>query len=56
MAVHRLLTAVAPPVAEHGLQSLGSAVVVCGLTCYEACGIFPDQGLNLCPLHCKADS
>ena len=21
-----------------------------------ACGIFPNQGLNLCPLHCKADS
>ena len=20
-----------------------------------ACGIFPDQGSNLCPLHCKAD-
>ena len=52
----RLLIAVATPVAEHGLQSWRSAVVVCGLTCYEACGVFLDQGLNLCPLYCKADS
>ena len=26
------------------------------LSCFTACGIFPDQGLNLCPLHCKTDS
>ena len=25
-----------------------------GLSCSMACGIFPDQGLNLHPLHCKA--
>ena len=31
------------------LSSLGSVVVVCGLSCSEACGIFPDQGSNLCP-------
>ena len=29
----------------------GSVVVVHGLSCSEACGIFPDQGLNLCLLH-----
>ena len=44
----------------------GSAVVICGLyvgsvgvhwlSCSTACGIFLDQGLNLCPLHGQADS
>ena len=24
-------------------------------SCSAACGIFPDQGSNQCPLHCKAD-
>ena len=28
-----------------------SVVVVRGLSCSEACDIFPDQGLNPCPLH-----
>ena len=27
-----------------------------GLSCSVACGIFPDQGSNLCPLHWQADS
>ena len=27
-----------------------------GLSCSVACGVFPDQGLNLCPLHWLADS
>ena len=27
-----------------------------GPSCSAACGIFPDQGLNLCPLHWQADS
>ena len=27
-----------------------------GLSCSEACGISPDQGLNLCPLHWQVDS
>ena len=31
------------------LQPVGSAVVAHGLSCSEACGIFPDQGLNTCP-------
>ena len=26
------------------------------VSCPSACGIFPDQGSNLCPLHCQADS
>ena len=27
-----------------------------GLSCWLACGIFLDQGSNLCPFHCKANS
>ena len=38
------------------LQSTGSVVVVHGLSCSVACGIFPDQGSNPCPLHWQADS
>ena len=53
--VLRLLTAVGFPVAEHGLQSTGSVLVVHELSCSLACGIFLDQGLNLCLLHWQAD-
>ena len=38
------------------LQSAGSVVVAHGLRCSAACGIFPDQGSNPCPLHWQADS
>ena len=34
-----------------GLQSTGSVVVVHRLSCSAACGIFPHQGSNPCPLH-----
>ena len=43
-------------VAVLGLQSLGSVAVEYSLSCSMACGIFPDQGLNLCPLHWQVDS
>lgn len=38
------------------LQSMASVLGVHGLSCLTASGIFPDQGLNPCPLHGKADS
>ena len=42
------------------LQSTGSrragSVVAHGSSCSTACGIFPDQGSNPCPLHWQADS
>ena len=43
------------------LQSTGSrptgwVVVVLSFSCPTACGIFPDQGLNLSPLHWLVDS
>ena len=34
----------------------GSAVVAHGPSCSAACGIFPDQGSNPCPLHWQVDS
>ena len=33
-----------------------SVVVAHGPSCSVACGTFPDQGLNPCPLHWQADS
>ena len=39
-----------------GSRRAGSAVVAPGLSCSAACGIFPDQGLNPCPLNWQADS
>ena len=39
-----------------GSRHAGSVVVAHGLSCSGACGIFPDQGLNPCPLHWQADS
>ena len=35
-----------------GAPALGHA----GLSCSVACGTFPDQVSNPCPLHCKVDS
>ena len=43
-------------VVAHRLQNVGSVVVVHGLSCSVACGIFPDQGSNLCSPHWQADS
>ena len=40
--------------AAHGLQSAGSVAVVHGLSCSMARGIFPDQELSQCYLHCQA--
>ena len=39
-----------------GSRRAGSVVVALGPSCSAACGIFPDQGLNPCPLHWQADS
>ena len=40
-------------------QALGTQTLVAvahGLSRPKVCGIFPGQGLNRCPLHCKAES
>ena len=39
-----------------GSRCAGSVVVAHGPRCSAACGIFPDQGSNLCLLHWQADS
>ena len=39
-----------------GSRRAGSVVVAHGPSCSAACGIFPDQGTNPCPLHWQADS
>ena len=39
-----------------GSRRAGSLVVAHGPSCSAACGIFPDQGSNPCPLHWQADS
>ena len=44
------------PLRSTGSRHAGSVVVAHGPSCSTACGIFPDQGLNLCPLHWQADS
>ena len=63
-AVRRLLIAVTSLVAEHklqgtltsvaavyGLEGIGSAVMAHELSCFTACGIFPDGRWNPCLLH-----
>ena len=39
-----------------GSRRAGSVVVAHGPSCSAACGIFPDQGSNPCPLLWQADS
>ena len=39
-----------------GFESSGSVFVVHGLSYSTVCGIFLDQGSNLCLLHWQADS
>ena len=39
-----------------GSRHAGSATVAHGPSRSAACGIFPDQGSNPCPLHWQADS
>ena len=60
IAVHGPLTIAASLVVEHRLQmrrlSSCSVVVAHGPSRSAACGIFPDQGSNPCPLHWQADS
>ena len=38
-----------------GSRRAGSVIVAHGPSCSAACGIFPDQGSNPCPLHWQTD-
>ena len=62
--VHRLLLAVASPLVGSSACSWNSwslehrfcsIVLVHGLSCCQACGLFLDQGSNSCLLHWQAD-
>ena len=44
------------PLQSTGSRRAGSVVVAHGPSCSAACGIFPDQGSNPCPLHWQAYS
>ena len=44
------------PLRSTGSRRAGSAIVAHGPSSSAACGIFPDQGSNPCPLHRQADS
>ena len=44
------------PLRSTGSRRTGSVVVAHRPSCSAACGIFPDQGSNPCPLHWQADS
>ena len=44
------------PVVILRLWSTGSEPAAHRLSYSEACGVFPDQGSNLCPLHWQVDS
>ena len=68
LVVHRFLIAVTSVVAEHRLQGAQASVAVAsgfsstssvagvhGFSCPTACGIVPDQGLNLFLLHWQVD-
>ena len=44
------------PLQSTGSRRAGSVIVAHGPSCSAACGIFPDQGSNPCPLHWQANS
>ena len=44
------------PLRSTGSRRAGSVVVAHGPSCSAACRIFPDRGMNPCPLHWQADS
>ena len=57
IAVRGPLTIVRPLLLRStGSRRAGSVIVAHRPSCSAACGIFPDQGSNPCPLHWQADS
>ena len=55
-AEHRLEGTQASAAAAPRLWSTGSIAVAHGLSCSVACGVFPDEGSNLCLLYWHVDS
>ena len=56
IAVRGPLSIAASLVVEHRLQTRRLSNCGSRAQLLAACGIFPDQGLNPCPLHWQADS
>ena len=56
ITVHGPLTIAASLVGSTGSRCAGSVVVAHRPSCSAACGNFPDQSSNPCPLHWQADS
>ena len=56
IAVRGPLTIAASLLWGTGSRHAGSVIVAHGPSCSTACGNFPDQGSNPCPLHWQADS
>ena len=56
LAARGLLISVASLVEEHRLQARGLSSCGARAQLLMACGIFPDQGSNPCPLHWQMDS
>ena len=56
ITAHGLLIVTASPAAERGLSHSGSVVGARGPSCPSVCGIFLEQGWNLCPLLWEAGS
>ena len=55
-SLHGLSLAAGPaPLCRAPALGAGSVAVARGLSCSSVWGIFPDQGLNLCPPHGQAD-
>ena len=50
------LSLLRPLLRSTGSRRAGSAIVAHGPSRSAACGILPDQGSSLCPLHWQADS
>ena len=53
--IAQALSAWASVAADCGSWNWGSVAAVHGLSCSVACGIFLDQGLNPCSLHCPME-
>ena len=55
VAVHELLMAAVSSVVGAASRLSGFSSLLHGLSCPAACGLFWDQGLNLCPLNWQTD-
>lgn len=53
LQLRRAAHCVASPLEDHGLRGAGSAVATLSPSCPVVCGVFQDQGADLCPSKVK---